>query len=389
MNRRQLLSLGCKACCAGLLSHGALARAQELTSFISPQRFARPDIASDEGGLWALVDREEKILRRSALVLRDEKIHNYVQNIACRLGADHCPDIRVYIVRTPQFNASMAPNGMMQVWSGLLLRVENEAQLAAVLGHEIGHFLQRHSLARLRDIKDKAAASQVLGLFGLVGAVGQLAVAASVFGYARDHEREADRIGAALMHRAGYTVEDAGKVWDGMLQEVRAREDGQSVQSSPLFATHPPSEERRDSLLAMAKLLPGGETGAATYADQVRPYLDDWCADEVKRAQYAESISLFSRLMGSGVHPQLMACYRGETYRLRGKESDLELAKNDYRVATDTAWPQPKAFRGLGLIARQQQQKEDAVAAFQRYVALAPEAPDAPLIKSYISELTS
>lgn len=389
MNRRRVLSLGCKACCAGLLSHGTLARAQDVNNFIVPQRFARPTVASDEGGLWAMVDREEKALRRSAMVLRDEKIRNYVQNIACRLGGDHCPDIRVYIVRTPQFNASMAPNGMMQVWSGLMLRAENEAQLAAVLGHEIGHFLQRHSLARLRDIKDKAAASQVLSLFGLIGAVGQLAVTASVFGYARDHEREADRIGAALMHRAGYTVEDAGKVWEGLLQEVRARDDGQSVQSSPLFATHPPSEERRDTLLGMAKALPGGESGATAYAEHLQPYLDDWCADEVKRAQYAESIALFSRLIGSGAHPDMMKCYRGEAYRLRGKASDLELAKNDYLVAAEASQPHPKAFRGLGLIARARQHKDNAVAAFQRYVELAPDAPDVLLIKSYISELLS
>lgn len=389
MNRRRILSLGCRACCAQLLLHGTLARAQEVVNFIVPQRFPRPDVASEEGGLWGLMDREEKILRRSALVLRDDKICNYIQNIACRLAGDHCPDIRVYIVRTPEFNASMAPNGMMQVWSGLLLRAANEAQLAAVLGHEIGHFLQRHSLARLRDIKDRAAASQVLSLFGLVGAIGQVAVAASAFGYVRDHEREADRIGALLMHRAGYTVEDAGKVWDGLLHEVRARDDGEPAQSNPLFATHPPSEERREALLGMARSLAGGETGAAAYAGHMRPYLDEWCADEVKRAQYAESLALFSRLIADGVHPDVMACYRGEAYRLRAKGNDLELAKKDYHFASQGPQPHPKAFRGLGLIARQQQQKDHALAAFLRYVELAPEAPDTPLIKSYISELTS
>ena len=56
----------------------------------------------------------------------------------------------------PQFNAMMAPNGMMLVWSGLLLRVENEAQLAAILGHELGHYLERHSVEQLRAAKDRA-----------------------------------------------------------------------------------------------------------------------------------------------------------------------------------------------------------------------------------------
>jgi predicted Zn-dependent protease len=387
MNRRQALSLGCRACCAALLPASSWGQAQEPGELALPQRFVRPDLATDEGGLWAMVDREEKVLRRSALVLRDEKIRNYVQGIVCRLAGEHCPDIRVYLVRTPHFNASMAPNGMMQVWSGLLLRVESEAQLAAVLGHEIGHFLQRHSLARLRDIKDKAAAGQVLALFGLVGAIGQIAVAASAYGYARDHEREADRIGAQLMHRASYAVDDAGKVWDGLLQEVRARDDGQSTEASPLFATHPPSEERRDTLARLAETLAGGERRTAAYAEHVLPYLDEWCADEVKRAQYSESVALFSRLIGAGAHRSLMSCYRGEAYRLRGRPGDLELASADYRTAADAA--QPKAFRGLGLIARQRQQPAEAIAAFRRYVDLAPAAPDAPLIQSYISELSS
>ena len=64
---------------------------------------------------------------------------------------------QVHLVRTPLFNASMAPNGMMQVWTGLLLRVDDEAQLAAVLGHEFGHYLARHSTERLRDAKSRSA----------------------------------------------------------------------------------------------------------------------------------------------------------------------------------------------------------------------------------------
>ena len=57
----------------------------------------------------------------------------------------------------------MAPNGMMQVWSGLL-RVDNEAQLASVVGHEIGHYLQRHTVERLRDAQSRSAFGMVLNI---------------------------------------------------------------------------------------------------------------------------------------------------------------------------------------------------------------------------------
>ena len=108
------------------------AKAQE-QPWAPPGRLPRPELSTDEGGLWGIMDREERNLRRSPFLIRDRKLNDYVQGIACRLAGDHCPDVRVYLVNTPLFNASMAPNGMMQVWSGLLLRVENEAQLAAVI----------------------------------------------------------------------------------------------------------------------------------------------------------------------------------------------------------------------------------------------------------------
>ena len=136
-------------------------------------------------------------------------MRSYLTGIACKLGGEHCADTRVYAMRTPWFNASMAPNGMMQVWTGLLLRAANEAQLAAVLAHEIGHYLKRHSLERLRDTRSKSALAQFLGMaFGVAGAgsvgqIAQLGVMASLFSFTRDNEREADAIGLELMHQIG------------------------------------------------------------------------------------------------------------------------------------------------------------------------------------------
>ena len=115
MNRRELLVAGC-ACGASLAC--GLARAQ--AEWQPPVRFNRPDVATDEGGLWAMMDREEVRLRRSPFAIRDQQLREYVQGIACRLAGDHCPDVRVYLIQTPLFNANMAPNGMMQVWTGLM-----------------------------------------------------------------------------------------------------------------------------------------------------------------------------------------------------------------------------------------------------------------------------
>jgi len=353
----------------------------------APARFARPEAASEEGGLWAIMDREEGRLRRSPFALRDPKLQAYVQDIACRLAGEHCPDVRVYLVRTPLFNASMAPNGMMQVWSGLMLRVDNEAQLAAVLGHEIGHYLAHHSVERLRDAKSRSAFGQFLGMFGLVGAVGQIGMIAGMFAYGREHEREADAIGVSLMRNAGYDAAEAAKVWENLLLEIKARPGGDGARSSPLFATHPPAEERQQALAQLAQDSPGGVANAEQWREGVRPYLHEWLGAEVKRGQHEESVALLSRLMTRVPAAAEYPWARGEVYRLRAKDGDLDAALADYRAAAALGGEPPETHRGMGMIYRGRNQAAEARASFQRYLELAPDAADFAMIKSYLEEL--
>ena len=119
----------------------------------------RPTLDSDEAGLWMAMDRVEANLRTSGRIIADPALNSYVRTLVCRLTPPHCDGIRIYVVQTPHVNASMAPNGMMQIWTGLLLHAENEAQVAYVLGHEIGHYVRRHSVQQFRDLRTKAAAS--------------------------------------------------------------------------------------------------------------------------------------------------------------------------------------------------------------------------------------
>jgi len=379
VKRRRFLAAGCAACAA----FAGLARAQE--KWEMPARLARPDPSSDEGGLWSMMDRQETRLRRSPFALRDAKLQSYVQDIACRLAGAHCPDIRVHLVRTPLFNASMAPNGMMQVWTGLMLRVDNEAQLAAVLGHEIGHYVQRHSIERLRDAKARSAFGTFIGLFGVVGALGQIGMLAGQFAYGREHEREADAIGVALMRNAGYDAAEAGKVWANLRLELTERADGGYV--NPLFATHPPADERMAALGRLAQAAPGGATNEAPWREHVKSYLREWLGDEVKRGQHEESLALLTRLMQRSAQSADYFWARGEVFRLRAAQGDLDLALADYFNAIGIGGEPPETHRGLGFIYRTRRSAAEARASFQRYLEAAPQAPDAALIKSYMEDL--
>ena len=387
----------CRQCLgAGGLFAGLASTAQTLdpsadkalSSAPNGQRFARPAIDTEEGGLWALMDREERRLRRSPFVVRDAALHQYVHELACRLTASHCPDIRVHIVRTPLFNASMAPNGMMQIWSGLLLRVENEAQLSAVVGHELGHYLERHTLERLRDAKSRAAFAQFVGLFGAVGSLVQLGVLAGAFAFSREQEMRADTLGVRMMQRAGYEGQQAARVWDNLLGELKIRGGDDAGKSNPMTATHPPTETRRDDLLRLAGE-GAGETGQQAFEQIIQPHRFDWLRDEIKRGQFEESMVLFNRMLKGKPNDSELLYSRGETQRLRAGEQDLQGALNDLQRVTVMDRAPAEAFRSLGLLQRQRADRPSAVQAFETYLKVAPDAADASLIQHILSELKS
>ena len=354
-----------------------------------PGRFSRPAMDSEEGGLWSLMDREEAKLRRSPLAIHDAALTKYLSDLTCKLSDGHCPDIRVHVMRTPEFNASMAPNGMMQVWSGLLLRVENEAQLAAIIGHEMGHYLERHQLEQLRDAKDKAVLAQVVGLVGgVAGAVGRIGILATQFAFSREHETRADRAGMRLMKQAGYDGRQAAQVWENLLGELKIT-GGQNVgERSAMFATHPPAGNRRDDLLKLAGD-GAGATGAAEYQRVITPLRFGWLQDEIKRGQYEESLVLFDRLLAARPADTQVLYARGEIYRLRSDKDDLSRALDDLTHAASANQPPAETFRSLGLVQKQLGNAPAAAEAFDEYLALAPDAPDAGLLRSYLSELKS
>ncbi len=390
MRRRDLICGTCAGTALALLP--ALSRGE----FVSPPRFQRPDIASDEGGLWALMDREEEKLKRSRFLLGDADLQRYVSDIACRLAGEHCPDMRVYVVRTPYFNASMAPNGMMQVWSGLLLRAANEAQLAAVLAHEIGHYLERHSVERLRDAKSKSALAQFLGMAlgaagaGSIGQVAQLGVLASLFSFSRDNEREADAIGLELMHRAGYDAREAATVWAQLIEENAGEDGGGMV----LFATHPAAEERRGTLAAAAAMLDAGDSPGATHTERYRAHIAPvrllMVQDELRRRVPESSLRLFDRLMATQGRDGLLLYARAEALKMRNQAGDIDQALAALAEAETNALPDrpSEALRLRGQILRVRGDTDGAREAFSRYLDLKPGAPDAPMIRSYIETPT-
>lgn len=379
----------------GFLGSGCATTAIGVDDVADLEPGERPEAETTEGGLWMQVANLEEEVQTSGARIEDPALNAYLSELVCRIAGDYCGDIRVYVLDVPHFNATTFPNGMMNVWTGLLLRCQNEAQLAAVLGHEIGHYVRRHGLKRWKDWTTKAnlltAFALVAGAASAAGAPGggaavqiaELVAIASIYAYSRDNEREADAIGLSLMAQAGYRAEEAAEVWAYVVREEEAGDEGYR---SVLLASHPAPEERIRNLRALAAQLDTvpGRTGRDAFREATRPWLEAWMQAELALRQFDRTQVVLAHLRESGVDASLADFFDGELHRLRGREGDAKQAVAAYRRALAADPTHAPTYRALGLLLMKTAEKDAARRHLSRYLELDPLADDRAMVESLL-----
>lgn len=353
-----------------------------------------PQAGSDESELWYAMERAETELKRSPLRVRDPALNAYIGNVACKVAAEHCRDLRTYVMDVPQFNASMAPNGMMLFWTGALLRIRDEAELAFVLGHEAGHFRAQHSLKQWRRMKDASALLSAFQLVaygagaGGVAQLGMLAGYAAIFKYSRDMEREADRLGFQSMVAQGWAPQAGADLWARMWREEQTRKYDRPL---PVFSTHPASAERLADIKAAAAetFNPPTDRGRYRYRAAVRPLLPHLLEQELGQRRYAGSILVIGELLADAPAEDngLLTFYLGEAHRRRGLGDDKGRAASLYAQAINMPGTPAAVWREHGFVLRGSGNSAGARAALQRYLQLAPEAEDRAFVQREVEKL--
>lgn len=340
---------------------------------------------SDEAGMWFQMRKAELTLAQAPERVRDPALQKYLDELTCKLAEDLCPDIRVYLMRQPYLNAFMAPNGMMVLFTGTLLRAENEAQLAFVISHEIGHFRSRHSLENWRHTKNTANVLAGIGVIAGGSAVGIAALFgayANLASFSREQEREADSLGFSRLSALDYDAQAPAQLWGAALAEEKANPRGFL---SAVFASHPATEERRDRLQALAGNA-RGSTEVERYRKVTAGMRGAWLADELARRNYAQSEVLLARLESMRWDQARVRGFQGELYRKRAQAGDLPRAVAAYQSALRDPGAAPEIWRDLGVTLRRLNQQSDAKRAFAEYLERVPDADDAAMIRSYLDE---
>ena len=402
LTRRTLLGgLGC-ACCMGLAA-GVDARISPKSMTPLIQAGYRPTEA-DEKGLWQQYERVEQEIAGSNLLIEDKALTSYLGGLAEQVGGPAARDLRVYLAHIPEFNAFMAPTGFMVIFSGLLTRMRDEAQLSGVIAHEAGHFLRRHHVRGWRDTKRKtdlltvaamgagvggAAAGAYLGEAVRLAYMGTLL---SLFAYSRQLEAEADAMGLKLIAEAGYDPIAMPETWEQLIEEVEA--SARMRRKRPdrgysLFATHPAPAERMSDLRISAQEVKGGSgagsRGRERYLKALGEHRARFLDDQVKLNDPGASLYIVQTLAKDGWTGPLRY-YEAEIWRLRGERGDDARAAQGYAAAVQLPDAPPEAWRAHGYALLKAGRREEGRQALGRYLALAPQARDAAMVRYSLAQ---
>ena len=378
-----------------LLLGAALARAAPQELYPSIPAGYMPSTASDEVGLWTELEDYERAIQRSSLRVRDPDLNAYVQKVLCRVAGEYCPDLRLFVIRNPHFNASMTANGIVQVWTGLLMRVSSEDELAAVLGHELAHYTQLHSLEQMRRATTAMTAGSVfdMGLLILTGVnipAGQLTAMASMMSFSRADESEADLLGTRFMVEGGYDPKAAARVWDTIVAE-NERAVAKREEPGIFFRTHPSSKDRTENLREYtAATFPDASAdpeGRERHVAVLSRHYGFLMEDQIDTNRYGRTEAMLERHRKLGVVDSLINFYYGEMYRQRGGEGDREKALASYQLAAAADPPVAEAYHQLGYLYMKQGNDAAARSSFETYLELEPESDERAMIEFYLEDL--
>ncbi len=385
---------------------------------------------------------------RDGLVLADGPVNAFLRRVGQSLIPRDLELERVTwkfrALRDPQPNAFALPNGSIYVTTGLLTLIDNESQLAAIMAHELTHVMRRHTYMHNRSNRKKFLTMNVMAAVGayapggVVGAVitivttvAPFIMIATIYGYSRDLEREADLKGIDMMITAEYAPEEMVNVMKLLDRDF----EGENVRL--FYNDHPSLDERikylsnylgaradkvthqmelnRERAAYFKTIQPlmrhnlqltinaGRARSAVFHAQRLVDFHEDsenlfWLAESY-RALGPRSLQLTEKELTNSAKKD--AAKKRVKRTAEEEERDLlatgagkenwqkhqQKAEELYRRALNAENPTPVAHRGLGMLYEKLDRKSDAVAEYEKYLELSPTATDRERIQRRLDAL--
>jgi predicted Zn-dependent protease len=365
-----------------------------------------------------------------SLLFADRGVQELVASVGSSLTprpTDDYIEYRFFVLRDPSPNAFALPNGDIYIHTGMLARLADTAQLAAVLGHELNHVAGHHGVVDLRASNKKIIAGMVVGsVFAGVGALIWAGLSTSMYGFSRDLEQEADDRAVGLLEASPYDAHAIPEIYELLAKDY----EGERPRIATIWSTHPQLEARAARTRGQVADAPPGRRDAEAFNEVVHDVrtmtIRDYVQDDYPRTAVALAEDLAARYPQD---PELSGLV-GDAWAAMGARSELdetELSDADkrrnarqrvFRTRREReqallATPEGQAalaehlakardaylrtislsadfapaYRGLGEVAERLGEPRSAAKAYLEYLQRAPDADDRPVILERLRSL--
>ncbi|MEM7083926.1 MAG: M48 family metalloprotease [Pseudomonadota bacterium] len=333
-----------------------------------------------DGRLELMADQLVDSLVNEGALFEDDALADYLQSITDQLFPDFKGTLRTRAIRSTEPNAFALPNGELFINTGMLARLNNEAELAFIVGHEGAHYTESHSRRSYRSATRTNIFINVAGASGY-GLGGSIVGMTAFMRHSQGLESDADAFGFSRAGDAGYDVNGLG---DWFLRLNRE----QKVGKSPGFffvRTHPSLTRRSKTMNQLALSVP--ERGAE-HADRFLRITKNARMAVLKGLTEAGKPDKLIHLLETedrlDLFPRDARFYLAEAYRTRANTGDWLVAEQLYRELADATPPYAEALSKLGVMLIERGDIAAARPYFHRYLELRPEGPDRRWAEHYL-----
>jgi beta-barrel assembly-enhancing protease len=358
--------------------------------------------AIEERALWTKAAKEAETFARGSNIYREAALDADLAGVATRLvppeaRAAGLPPIRVSVLRDPAVNAFALPDGTIYVSTGLLARLDGEAQLATILAREIAHVTHRHAFRASSHAPGGAPPPPPVpgeAQHAFLGRGLPISHQAAVEGFGRTLDREADRVAMERLAAAGYDPHEAPRAFERLAP----------VPGDAPWAFFLGRRDRLDDRVATTRAWLRSHSGPIgdrpvlrpdAFAPRLRGAVRENALLDARAGRFQLARAQLDRVLALTPGDPVAHVYSGDIMRMEaqhgaggaGRQELIDRARAEYEraAALDPRYPDP--FRQLGLLYYQDKDYPRAREAFERYLALGPDAPDARRIKEYLIEL--
>ena len=361
-------------------------------------------VADDERRMFKRADEFAEEFDVSGHIHQNQELEQYLNGLSQNLLSEQHKlseiKIGVKVVNDPSLNAASLPNGRIYIHSGMLAAMDNEAQLATLLGHEMTHVFNRHALKQFRSLINKTAfmfaASMVAAVaVGNSGAVlVQAGVASSIYGYSQEMEYEADDEGFQMTVHNGYDPRESIKVFEHLKMNIEEEE----IKQPFFFSTHPNVVSRIKKYTKLVEALPAekqnGKVNAAEFLVKVKAVVVNNIRLCLQTGMFKTAERNIDKYVQIYSQEATGFYYKGELYRQRqdhgkkekkrDKTPDYDEALKAYEQAVNLDNGFALAYKGKGQILQKKGLLDEAKASFRKYLEVKPWADDKEYIEQFI-----